>query len=328
MTLRKLAAAGAAVIALLLMANPAHAQEPPCPWPAAPSLLMDRPSPPDSTWVDIGPANAKVCYSRPSARTRTIFGELVEFEKPWRTGANEPTMLHLPVRAEVAGVALDPGTYILMTIPTPQSWIVTINTTDVTDPAEMFDNLTEIGRGTVPVEQLGDHIEMLTLRDADSEAEPALVIEWERTRVRVPIVALNDGEVEDGAMATMKKLTPILYVERIEPSLPFWTERLGFTVTAEVPDGDQLGFVILQKDNVEIMYQTRRSAEAEGAATVAGLPLRGTILFIETDDLTAIERAIAGADLVFPRKPTPYGAEELGVREPAGNLVVFAEFKS
>ena len=327
MTFRNIAAAGAVVVVLLLTASAAHAQEPPCPWPAAPSELMDRPSPPDSTWVDLGPANAKVCYSRPSARGRTIFGELVPFESAWRTGANEPTMLHLPVRAEVAGVALDPGTYILMTIPTPQSWIVTINTTDVTDTSEMFANLTEVGRGTVPVEQLGEHIEMLTLRDADSEADPALVIEWERTRVRVPIVPLTDGEM-GGPMATMKKLTPILYVDRIEPSLPFWTERLGFAVTAEVPDGDQLGFVILQKDDVEIMYQTRRSAEAEGAATVAGLPMRGTILFIETDDLTAIERAIVGADLVFPRKPTPYGAEELGVREPAGNLVIFAEFKS
>lgn len=133
---------------------------------------------------------------------------------------------------------------------------------------------------------------------------------------------------KDAAMPAMKKLTPIVYVEEIEPSLPFWTERLGFALTAQVPDGERLGFVILQKDNVEIMYQTRSSAEAEDAGSVRGLPMRGTILFIETDDLDGIERAIDGADLVFPRKPTPYGAEEVGVREPAGNLVIFAQFAS
>lgn len=127
-------------------------------------------------------------------------------------------------------------------------------------------------------------------------------------------------------MPTIKKLTPILYVERIEPALSFWTDRLGYTRTAEVPHGDVLGFVILEKDGVEIMYQTRDSIHADLPAVADGLVMRGSLLFIEVDDLDAVERALEGAEVLVPRRKTAYGAEEVFVREPAGNVVGFAQF--
>ncbi|HLL46724.1 MAG TPA: hypothetical protein VK399_08435, partial [Longimicrobiaceae bacterium] len=106
----------------------------------------------------------------------------------------------------------------------------------------------------------------------------------------------------------MKKLTPVLYVEEIEPALPFWMERLGFAKTAEVPHGDRLGFVILQKDGVEVMYQTRDSV-LEDLPEVAGTPMGGSMLFVEVDDLDAVERALAGIEPVTPRRKTFYGSE-------------------
>ena len=54
----------------------------------------------------------------------------------------------------------------------------------------------------------------------------------------------------------VKKLTPILLVEKIEPVLPFWTQHLGFIKTVEVPDGGKLAFVILQQGSAEVMYQS------------------------------------------------------------------------
>lgn len=45
----------------------------------------------------------------------------------------------------------------------------------------------------------------------------------------------------------VKKLTPVLFVERIEPVIAFWTQHLGFIKTVEVPEGDRLAFVILQQ---------------------------------------------------------------------------------
>jgi catechol 2,3-dioxygenase-like lactoylglutathione lyase family enzyme len=125
----------------------------------------------------------------------------------------------------------------------------------------------------------------------------------------------------------MKRLTPVLYVEAIEPALPFWTERLGFTRTAEVPEGDRLGFVILENGPVQIMYQTRESVAGD-VPVLADSPMRGSFLFIEVDDLDAIVRALDGIEPLVPRRKTFYGADELIVREPAGNVVTFAQFGS
>ena len=57
----------------------------------------------------------------------------------------------------------------------------------------------------------------------------------------------------------VKRITPVLFVKEIEPMLAFWVEALGFTKTIEVPHGDKLGFVALQKDGTEILYQTHAS---------------------------------------------------------------------
>lgn len=125
----------------------------------------------------------------------------------------------------------------------------------------------------------------------------------------------------------MQKLTPVPMVEEIEPALPFWVDRLGFEKTAEVPHGERLGFVILQKGNVEIMYQTQASV-ADDVPALADSPMRGTFLFVQVEDLDAVERALEGITPVVPRRKTFYGADELIVREPAGNVVTFAQFSN
>lgn len=122
----------------------------------------------------------------------------------------------------------------------------------------------------------------------------------------------------------MKKLTPILVVEAIEHSLPFWVDALGFTKTVEVPHEDALGFVILEKDGREVMLQTASSMKADVPAVVPRPG--GSILFLEIEDLSAIEAVVGGYELLVPRRKTFYGAEEIFVREPGGNVVGFAQF--
>lgn len=126
-------------------------------------------------------------------------------------------------------------------------------------------------------------------------------------------------------MARIRKVTPVLLVEAIEPVLPFWVERLGFEKTVEVPHGDRLGFVILARDGLEVMYQTMESIAAD-VAPLGETPPASAFLFCEVDDVDAIERALAGVDPVVPRRKTFYGADELIVRDPAGNTVTFAQF--
>lgn len=124
---------------------------------------------------------------------------------------------------------------------------------------------------------------------------------------------------------TVKRLTPVLMVDAIEPVLDFWITRLGFEKTIEVPHENTLGFVALERDGIQLMYQTRASVAAD-IEPLAASPMRGTFLFIEVDDLDAIERSLRGVTPVVPRRTTFYGSQELIVREPAGNAVTFAQF--
>lgn len=125
----------------------------------------------------------------------------------------------------------------------------------------------------------------------------------------------------------LNKLSPVLVVDAIEPCLPFWVDRLGFTRIAEVPDGDRLGFVILQKDGIEVMYQSRESVRKDIPA-LADIPAGGTSLYLDVADVAAVERAVKGAEIVVPRRKTFYGADEIGVREPGGNAVIFGQHTS
>ena len=123
----------------------------------------------------------------------------------------------------------------------------------------------------------------------------------------------------------MQRLSPVLMVDAIEPVISFWVDKLGYARGPEVPHDGHIGFLILEKDGVQIMYQTKASVAAD-IEPLAKSPMKGTFLFIEVDDINAVEKALKGVTPVVPRRKTFYGADELIVREPAGNVVTFAEF--
>src|SRR5947199_7652705 len=123
----------------------------------------------------------------------------------------------------------------------------------------------------------------------------------------------------------VERIAPVLYVHEIEPCLEFWLNRLGFEKTVEVPDGERLGFVILQKENTEVMYQSFASAEKDAPAAAREINGGRTFLYVEVDSLDAVISAMEGANVVLPVRTTFYGAKELGVKDPAGHVIVFAE---
>jgi len=101
---------------------------------------------------------------------------------------------------------------------------------------------------------------------------------------------------------------------------------LGFSKTAEVPDGNKLGFVILQKGTTEVMYQTFASVEKDDAQAGKDARKGPTFLYLEVDDLEAVIAALKGVPLVMPVRTTFYGAREIGVKDPAGHFVTFAQY--
>jgi uncharacterized glyoxalase superfamily protein PhnB len=129
---------------------------------------------------------------------------------------------------------------------------------------------------------------------------------------------------------TLTKITPIIAIDSIEPCLAFWTEGLGFEVTVTVPHEDTIGFAILQKGGLELMYQTRASIEADlgasGAPKALGKELAASTstLFVEVERLDDVIAALGDQDVVVPRRKTFYGMDEIFVRAPCGTLVGLA----
>ena len=122
-------------------------------------------------------------------------------------------------------------------------------------------------------------------------------------------------------------LPPVLFVEAIEPVLPFW-EALGFRRTVEVPAGERLGFVILASEAVEVMYETWAWLAEDMPDQAARAPRNEkTFLFLEVRDLAAVEAALPQGERFLARRETFYGATEIGLREPGGHFVTFAQFK-
>ncbi len=136
-----------------------------------------------------------------------------------------------------------------------------------------------------------------------------------------------------GPISVVRKATPVLIVDRIEPVIPFW-RKLGVAATTEVPDGNandgRLAFVILAAGGVEVMYQTIASIKEDllKSASVKEAFRTGpqqTTLFVEVSELAEVERQLRDEKLIMPRRTTFYGSTEVGYADPAGNIVVFAE---
>ncbi len=123
----------------------------------------------------------------------------------------------------------------------------------------------------------------------------------------------------------VKRITPVLFVDAIEPVLPFWTAALGFTKTIEVPHGDKLGFVALQQGSFEVMYQTHGSVEKDMPALAVATRKGPSFLYIEVDNLNHVQAALKAAKIVQPERTTFYGMREVGYQDPAGHFITFAQ---
>jgi hypothetical protein len=120
------------------------------------------------------------------------------------------------------------------------------------------------------------------------------------------------------------KITPVLVVDEIEPSMKFWVGQLGFEKTVEVPEGDRLGFVILQKEGTEVMLQTRASIQKDAGPAADAVLTSGSNLYIEVDNFAEALERVKSAEVLVPERTTFYGMREIWVREPGRHVLGFA----
>lgn len=135
----------------------------------------------------VGLTDVTLDYSRPSAKGRTVFGDLVPFGKLWRTGANQNSMITFSEDVVIKGTTLKKGKYAIFTTPKADMWEVIFYTaTDNWGTPENWDvNKVAFSTNVDPV-MLGNHVESFTLAINNVANDSAtLDISWEKTMVSV-----------------------------------------------------------------------------------------------------------------------------------------------
>jgi hypothetical protein len=186
---------GSATLALVLIAAgrapsaPAQGSDG-CWFQGTPAQVAQRKSAHDSASVAMDGGTVKVCYGRPHQNGRAIMGKLVPYGEPWRVGADEATAIHVPFRASIAGVNVEPGWYSIYAVPGATQWQIVVNSEAQRwgVPIDAKVRAKDAGTGTVASEHLATPAEALTITlSAASPTKATMDIAWADTHVRVPI---------------------------------------------------------------------------------------------------------------------------------------------
>lgn len=136
----------------------------------------------------IGITDIEIEYSRPSAKGREIFGNLVPFDKVWRTGANAATKLVFSTAVKLNGNEIPAGTYALMTIPGKNEWTVIINKGSEQWGAYKYDEKTDLLRFKVKPVKLARAVETFTIDFQQIRDDSAqLDIAWDKTEIPIEL---------------------------------------------------------------------------------------------------------------------------------------------
>jgi DUF2911 family protein len=133
------------------------------------------------------PVLARVIYSRPQKNGRIIFGDLVEYGKVWRLGANEATEIEFFQNVKIDGKKVAKGRYTLYAIPNPDNWTIILNKDIDTWGAFKYDAQKDVLRTTVPLQKLSEPVEALAMTFEKTDEGCQLVMAWDNIRTSLPI---------------------------------------------------------------------------------------------------------------------------------------------
>lgn len=133
------------------------------------------------------PVLARVIYSRPQKNGRIIFGDLVEFGKVWRLGANEATEIEFYENVKIDGKKVAKGRYTLYAIPLQDNWTIILNKDVDTWGAFKYDAQKDVLRTTVPVQMLNEVVEALAMDFEKADNGCNLIIAWDNVKIVLPI---------------------------------------------------------------------------------------------------------------------------------------------
>ncbi|WP_169979726.1 VOC family protein [Tautonia rosea] len=144
--------------------------------------------------------------------------------------------------------------------------------------------------------------------------------------MQAPTASRKAVALTDRPRSTFRRMTPVFLVDRIEPCLDFWVDRLGFEVTLQIPGEDGLDFVRVSRDEAEVFYRTRASVESQSPGIVESSDHSPwVILSMLVSDLDELLPRLKGLEIVVPQRESDFGVRELYVREPSGRVVALVE---
>lgn len=151
---------------------------------------MPEPSPTQNIKQDFAMGSIQLIYSRPSAKGRKVFGDLVPSNKLWRTGANQATKIILTETVEMGGKKIDSGTYVLYSIPSDESWEIILNKGLDNWGIDGYKESADVLRFKVTPVKTKDMVETFTMQFANIKPESCdIEILWEKTKVTIPVTA-------------------------------------------------------------------------------------------------------------------------------------------
>lgn len=229
-------------------------------------LKTPQASPKATVFQTVGLTDVQIVYSRPAARGRAVFGNLVPFGKVWRTGANENTTISFSEDVTIDGKTLSKGKYALYTIPKIESWeVIFYSTTDNWGNPEVWNESNVVLRTTVKEESLQKAVESFTIGISNLDANFAyLDMAWENSSIsmkfEVPTQKATLANIEKALAGptsadyfsaaqyiyqsngdNAKALTYVNKALEMSAEKPFWYTRLKSLIQAKL--GDKKGAV-------------------------------------------------------------------------------------
>jgi hypothetical protein len=151
-------------------------------------IKMPQPSPTAKFTQSVGLAEITISYSRPGVKGRVIYGDVVPFDKMWRTGANRPTRIKFDDELSIEGNKVPAGEYTLVTIPGKTEWTIILNKDSKGNGAFSYLESDDVLRFKVKSVALPTSVESFTINITDNTANTANIeFVWEKTAVRFKI---------------------------------------------------------------------------------------------------------------------------------------------
>lgn len=164
---------------------------------AVAQVKMPQPSPTQTIKQEFGMGSIEVKYSRPAAKGRKVFGDLVPMNQMWRTGANGATIVRFTDAVEINGKKVDTGSYALYTIPGNESWEIILNKGISNWGVDGYKATDDVLRFKVTPTNVKNKLESFTIQIADIKPETCeLQIMWEKTAVAIPIKATIKAKIQ------------------------------------------------------------------------------------------------------------------------------------